>query len=82
MLDDSGFHHSVLADFRDRLTQGDRADRLLDLALARLKEAGLVRERGTHGCRYVVLVSPCPGRRILRGRADTSHDHSPVWGND
>ncbi|MEV0415878.1 transposase [Streptomyces sp. NPDC050448] len=46
-LDDPGFHHSVLADFRDRLTEGNRADRLLDLALARLKEAGLVRERTT-----------------------------------
>ncbi|MGY0068796.1 transposase [Streptomyces sp. QTS137] len=46
-LDDPGFHHSVLADFRDRLTEGGRADRLLDLALARLKEAGLVRERTT-----------------------------------
>ncbi|MFC3350033.1 transposase [Streptomyces echinoruber] len=46
-LDDPGFHHSVPADFRDRLTEGDRADRLLDLALARLKEAGLVRERTT-----------------------------------
>jgi transposase len=46
-LDDPGFHHSVLADFRDRLAQGDRADRLLDLALARLKQAGLMRERGT-----------------------------------
>src|SRR5881392_2126240 len=46
-LDDPGFHHSVLADFRDRLTEGDRADRLLDLALARLKEAGLVHERTT-----------------------------------
>lgn len=46
-LDDPGFHHSVLTDFRDRLAQGDRADRLLDLALARPKEAGLVRERGT-----------------------------------
>lgn len=44
-LDDPGFHHSVLADFRDRLAEGDRADRLLDLALARLKGAGLVRER-------------------------------------
>ena len=32
-LDDPGFHHSVLADFRDRLA-ADRADRLLDLALA------------------------------------------------
>ncbi len=46
-LDDPGFHHSVLADFRDRLTEGDRADRLLDLVLARLKESGLVRERTT-----------------------------------
>ncbi|WP_432040563.1 transposase [Streptomyces cucumeris] len=46
-LDDPGFHHSVLADFRDRLTEDGRADRLLDLALARLKEAGLVRERTT-----------------------------------
>ncbi|MDX2939127.1 hypothetical protein [Streptomyces ipomoeae] len=43
-LDDPGFHHSVLADFRDRLAKDGRADRLLDLALARLKEAGLVRE--------------------------------------
>ncbi|MEU2672668.1 IS1182 family transposase [Streptomyces sp. NPDC007164] len=46
-LDDPGFHHSVLAGFRDRLAEGDRADRLLDLALARLKEYGLVRERTT-----------------------------------
>ncbi|MER5915757.1 IS1182 family transposase [Streptomyces sp. NPDC001982] len=44
-LDDPGFHHSVLADFRERLAEGDRADRLLDLALGRLKEAGLVSER-------------------------------------
>ncbi|MEV5486126.1 MULTISPECIES: transposase [Streptomyces] len=46
-LGDPGFHHSVLADFRERLTEGGRADRLLNLALARLKEAGLVRERTT-----------------------------------
>ena len=46
-LDDPGFHHSVLGDFRDRLLEEGRADRLLDLALARLKEAGLVRERTT-----------------------------------
>ncbi|MFF2820447.1 transposase [Kitasatospora cineracea] len=36
-LDDAGFPHSVLADFRERLTQDDRANRLLDLALARLR---------------------------------------------
>ncbi|WP_334029449.1 transposase [Nocardia terpenica] len=46
-LDDPGFHHSVLAEFRERLTRDGRADRLLDLALARLKDAGLVRERTT-----------------------------------
>ncbi|MFB6947352.1 MULTISPECIES: transposase [unclassified Streptomyces] len=46
-LDDPGFHHSGLSDFRERLTRDDRADRLLDLALARLKEAGLVRGRTT-----------------------------------
>ncbi|MEE1757953.1 transposase [Streptomyces sp. SP18BB07] len=46
-LDDPGFHRSVLADFRDRLIEEGRADHLLDLALARLKEAGLVRERTT-----------------------------------
>ncbi|MFI1176618.1 transposase [Streptomyces melanogenes] len=45
-LDDPGFHHSVLSDFRDRLAQGDRADQLLGLALKRLKEAGLVKARG------------------------------------
>ncbi|TJZ99848.1 transposase [Actinacidiphila oryziradicis] len=45
-LDDPGFHHSVLSDFRDRLAQDNRADALLDLALARLREAGLVKARG------------------------------------
>ncbi|GAB3511340.1 hypothetical protein GCM10027521_66790 [Amycolatopsis cihanbeyliensis] len=45
--DDPGFHHSVLGDFRDRLLRAGRADRLLDVALARLKEAGLVRKRTT-----------------------------------
>jgi transposase len=45
-LDDPGFHHSVLSDFRDRLAEGDRADRLLDLALDRMRSAGLLNDRG------------------------------------
>ncbi|MGW2826129.1 IS1182 family transposase [Streptomyces sp. NPDC001443] len=45
-LDDPGFHHSVLSDFRDRLGEDDRADRLLSLALERMRKAGLVTERG------------------------------------
>ncbi|MFD9286118.1 transposase [Streptomyces mirabilis] len=44
-LDDRGFHHSMLSDFRKRVAEGDRADRLLDPAPARLKEAELVCER-------------------------------------
>ncbi|MBB5120186.1 transposase [Streptomyces eurocidicus] len=48
-LDDPGFHHSVLRDFRDRLAQEDRADLLLGLALKRPKEArrGWSRNAGT-----------------------------------
>ncbi|MFH8753722.1 hypothetical protein [Streptomyces rimosus] len=51
-LDDPGCHHSVPTDFRtrpteNRPTEGSRADRLLALALPRLKKAGLVRERTT-----------------------------------
>lgn len=45
-LEDLGFHRSVLTDFRDRLAEAGRADRLLDLALARLAAAGLVKQRG------------------------------------
>jgi transposase len=45
-LDDPGFHHSVLTDFRDRLGQDGRADQLLSLALDRLREAGMIKERG------------------------------------
>ncbi|MGW1762115.1 transposase [Streptomyces mirabilis] len=46
-LDDPGFHHSRLSDFCERVAEDDRADRLLDLTPAHLKEAGLVRKRTT-----------------------------------
>ncbi len=46
-LDDPGFRHSVLTDFRDRLAQAGRADELMGLALERMKQAGLVTERGS-----------------------------------
>ncbi|WP_234422115.1 hypothetical protein [Streptomyces sp. CB00316] len=63
-LDDPGFHHSVLADFRDRLAEADRADRLLDLAPARLKGAGLVHERTTQRTDST--------RRLTRGKKSPS----------
>ncbi|MFF2201867.1 transposase [Streptomyces sp. NPDC058145] len=46
-LEDPGFHDSVLSDFRDRLAEGDRADRLLGLALTRIRRAGFLKGRGT-----------------------------------
>ncbi|MEV6379762.1 transposase [Streptomyces sp. NPDC051773] len=46
-LDDRGFHHSVLSAFRDRLAEGDRADRLLGLPLTRIRRAGLLKGRAT-----------------------------------
>ena len=45
-LEDPGFHHSLLGDFRDRLAEDGRADELFSLALERIKTAGLVKERG------------------------------------
>jgi transposase len=66
-LDDPGFHHSVLGDFRERLLEDGRADRLLDLALARLKEAGLVRERTTQRTRPGGRAGPDPPGAGHRG---------------
>ncbi|MGW1617460.1 IS1182 family transposase [Streptomyces sp. NPDC002285] len=45
-LDDSGFDYSVLSEFRARLAEDDRADRLLQLMLDRLVAAGLLKGRG------------------------------------
>ncbi|MEU6038646.1 transposase [Actinomadura sp. NPDC047616] len=45
-LTDPGFDHSVLCEFRDRMAQEDRADRLLAVMVDRLAEAGLVKRRG------------------------------------
>ncbi|MGW8881700.1 hypothetical protein ACWGRV_27105 [Streptomyces sp. NPDC055663] len=44
VLEDSGFQHSVLADFC--LAVEGRADTLLDLALEKIRAVGLFRERG------------------------------------
>ncbi|WP_308130325.1 IS1182 family transposase [Kitasatospora aureofaciens] len=40
------FDASVLSEFRDRISQGDRVDRLLAVMVERLRQAGLVRRGG------------------------------------
>ena len=52
-LDDPGFHHSVLTDCRDRLLE----EGLLDLVLARLKAAGLVREPTTQRTEFTHVLA-------------------------
>ncbi|MFK4265678.1 transposase [Streptomyces milbemycinicus] len=51
-LEDPGFHHSVLSDFRDRLAEGDRADRPLGLALTRIRRAGLLKGRAARASTF------------------------------
>src|SRR5215467_7879937 len=45
-LDDSGFHYSVLSEFRDRLLQGSLESRLLDAFLELCQQRGYLRARG------------------------------------
>nr|WP_167532662.1 transposase [Streptomyces alboniger] len=56
-LEDTGFDYSLLCDFRDRLVEGDVADRMLRVMLTRLTEAGQgggLRLPG--GCRRLCLL--------------------------
>lgn len=45
-LDDDGFDASVLSEFRTRLVANDAVESLLDRLLERLKDEGVLRERG------------------------------------
>lgn len=45
-LDDPGFDYSALSELRDRMAQGDRADRLLAVMVDHLAAAGLVKRCG------------------------------------
>ncbi|WP_416983323.1 IS1182 family transposase [Streptomyces sp. T028] len=68
-LDDPGFDFTVLSEFRGRVAEGDRADRLLALVVDRLAEAGLVKRRGrirTDSTHVLAAV-----RRLNRGELVT-----------
>ncbi len=45
-LTDPGFDHTVLSEFRSRLVNGRAEEQLLGTLLKRLRELGLIRERG------------------------------------
>ena len=45
-LDDPGFNHTVLSEFRSRLVNGQAERQILDTLLDQLQELGLIHERG------------------------------------
>src|SRR5215469_4518180 len=45
-LDDPGFNHTVLSEFRSRLVNGQAERQILDTLLDQLRELGLIHERG------------------------------------
>jgi transposase len=45
-LTDTGFDHSVLSEFRDRLVEGEAGQRVLDGVLAAARKKGLLKTRG------------------------------------
>ncbi|MFD7587302.1 transposase [Kitasatospora sp. NPDC059811] len=82
-LDDPGFDHSVLCEFRARLAEGDAADRLLRVMLRRLVKAGLLKAGGrqhtdaTHVLAGVRTQPAGTGGRELAGRTRIARPGGP-----
>ncbi|WNZ13567.1 transposase [Streptomyces sp. 11x1] len=70
-LDDPGFHHSVLADFRDRLAEDGRADRLLDLQAQDQNPRHRKRRRPAPGTPLPARSSP----HVRSSRPGSAPDH-------
>ncbi|WP_329372913.1 transposase [Streptomyces sp. NBC_01483] len=70
-LEDTGFDYSLLCDFRARLVEGDAADRMLQVMLKRLTEAGLLKSGGRQrtDARYVLAAVRRLSRLELAGES-------------
>ncbi|GAC1438190.1 MAG: hypothetical protein NVSMB65_12500 [Chloroflexota bacterium] len=85
-LTDTGFHFSILSDFRARLVDGGAEHRLLDALLERCKEVGLLKPRGkqrtdsTHVLAAVRALNrlECAGE-TLRAALNTLAVVAPDW---
>jgi transposase len=85
-LQDSGFHHSVLSEFRGRLVAGGKETLLLDGMLAHFREAGMLKSRGrqrsdsTHvlGAIRALTRLACVGE-TLRHALNTLAATAPEW---
>lgn len=85
-LADSGFDHSVLTEFRDRLIEGDAGVRLLDRVLEEAEEHGLLKAGGRARTESTMVLSAA--RQInglvrlgetLRAALNSVAAHAPEW---
>jgi transposase len=70
-LTDSGFHFSVLTEFRARLVAGGAEHRLLDTMLERFKARGLVRARGKQRTDSTYVLAAVHDLHLLELVAET-----------
>src|ERR687893_944489 len=70
-LTDSGFHFSVLTEFRARLIAGGAEHRLLDTMLERFKARGLVRARGKQRTDSTYVLAAVHDLHLLELVAET-----------
>jgi transposase len=85
-LDDPGFDHSVLVEFRHRLLSGNRELLLFDLLLSRLREEGYLRTRGrqrsdsTHVLAKIRALNRLEGvGETLRAALNSLAVAAPAW---
>lgn len=65
-LEDPGFDHSVLSEFRDRLVEGSAETRITDAVLAAASEAGLLKTRGRQRTDSTHVLSSVRGPKGAR----------------
>ena len=83
---DSGFHYSVLSEFRGRLINGEMEAKLLDDMLLKWREKGLVKERGQQRTDSTIVLAKirqlnrlsCVGETMRRALNDISAV-APEW---
>ncbi len=82
----SGFHYSVLSEFRDRLIDGEMETKLLDDMLQQWREKGLVKARGQQRTDSTIVLAnirqlnrlSCVGETMRRALNDISAV-APEW---
>jgi transposase len=70
-LTDSGFHHTILCEFRARLVQGSQEQLLLETLLERFRERKLLKARGTQRTDSTHVLAAVRALNRLEGVGET-----------